>query len=244
MPPVSSHSGILVLDKPCGITSMTAVSIVRRLAGGVKTGHAGTLDPLATGVLVIALGAATKCIDQLMATEKCYETVIDLTAFTATDDAEGERTEVAIHQPVDEVVVRAALSRFIGTIEQRPPAFSAVKVDGKRSYQRARSGDLERPASRPVRVHSIELVHYRWLRLELVIHSDKGFYVRSLARDLGEAMGTGGHCVSIRRREVGPFTLAMATTIERLPARIDREHLIAVDEALAMVQSDRTATEA
>jgi len=229
-------SGILVLDKPAGISSMTAVSIVRRLAGGVKTGHAGTLDPLATGVLVIALGAATKSIDRLMATEKRYETVIDLSAFTSTDDTEGPRTEVVVVQPPEESAVRVALERFVGTIEQRPPAFSAVKVEGKRSYKRARGGDLERPASRMVNVHSIELVSYEWPRVELRIHSDKGFYVRSLARDLGEALGTGGHCVTIRRTAVGPFTLEMAKTVDELPERIGAEHIIALDEALAMVE--------
>jgi tRNA pseudouridine55 synthase len=230
-----AFSGILVLDKPAGISSMTAVSIVRRLAGGVKTGHAGTLDPLATGVLVIALGAATKSIDRLMATEKRYETEIDLTAFTTTDDAEGARQDVAVERPPDESALRAAIERFVGTIEQRPPAFSAVKVEGRRSYKRARDGDLERPASRAVKVHSIELVRYDWPRVGLRIHSDKGFYVRSLARDLGEAMGTGGHCVAIRRTAVGPFTLALARTVEQLPLPIGAETVIPLDEAMGMV---------
>jgi len=234
-------SGILVLDKPAGISSMTAVSIVRRLAGGVKTGHAGTLDPLATGVLVIALGAATKSIDLLMATEKRYETVIDLSAFTTTDDTEGPRTEVEVASPPDERAVRVALTRFVGSIEQRPPAFSAVKIKGRRSYKRARGGDLERPASRTVTVHSIDMVSYVWPRVELRIHSDKGFYVRSLARDLGEALGTGGHCVTIRRTAVGPFTLGMATTVDRLPDHIGGEQIIRLDDALAMVQQAEAA---
>jgi len=229
--------GILVLDKPLGITSMTAVAIVRRLAGGVKTGHAGTLDPLATGVLVVALGAATKSIDRLMATEKRYETVIDLAAFTTTDDAEGPRREVAVSKPPDAAAVEAALAGFVGLIEQRPPAFSAVKVEGKRSYKRARGGDLQRPASRAVRVHSIELARFTWPCVEVRIHSDKGFYVRSLARDLGETLGTGGHCVSIRRTAVGPFHLGLAKRMDDLPATIDQADVMPLEQALAMLVS-------
>ena len=229
----ADFSGILVLDKPLGLTSMTAVAAVRRRAGGVRTGHAGTLDPLATGVLVLALGRATRSIERLMATEKRYRTEIDLTAFTTTDDREGERTEVAVAAPPDEAAVRAALARFMGTIQQRPPAFSAMKVGGRRAYAAARKGTPMELAPRPVRVDAIEPVAYRWPLVTLDIRCGKGFYVRSLARDLGVALGTGGHCASIRRTAVGPFTLDEARPLDALPQRLATGDLLPLEAALA-----------
>jgi tRNA pseudouridine55 synthase len=214
---------------------MRAVAIVRRRAGGVRTGHAGTLDPLATGVLVLALGRATKIIDRLMGTDKRYETRIDLSAFTETDDLEGERREVDVPEPPDETAVRAAVASFRGTFAQRPPAFSAIKVGGRRAYKMARKGDAPEIAERPVTVHEIELVRYAWPFADVTIHCAKGFYVRSLARALGERLGTGGHCASIRRTAVGPFTLAMATPLDDVPEPLTAAHLISADEAVAMV---------
>jgi tRNA pseudouridine55 synthase len=231
--------GVLVLDKPAGITSMRAVEIVRRRAGGVKTGHAGTLDPLATGVLVLALGRATRVIDRLMATDKRYHTIIDLTAFTTTDDREGDRMEVSIAEPPSEDDIRTALGRFVGEIQQRPPAFSAVKIDGRRAYKLARGGTPADIRARPVVVHAVELLSYRWPLVELAMHCEKGVYVRSLARDLGEALGTGGHCASIRRTAVGPFTVDMAIAPERLPDPLRAEHLLPVETTLAMLGDDR-----
>jgi tRNA pseudouridine55 synthase len=229
----ADFSGILVLDKPLGLTSMTAVAAVRRRAGGVRTGHAGTLDPLATGVLVMALGKATRSIERLMATDKRYLTEIDLSAFTATDDREGERTEIMVDRPPDEATVRAALEPFIGTIAQRPPAFSAMKVGGRRAYAAARRGTPIELAPRPVRVDSIELVSYRWPLVTLDIRCGKGFYVRSLARDLGQALGTGGHCASIRRTAVGPFVIAEARPLDSLPPRLEPSDLLPLADALA-----------
>jgi tRNA pseudouridine55 synthase len=231
----SALHGVLVLDKPSGITSMTAVAMVRRRAGGVKTGHAGTLDPLATGVLVIALGPATRSIDRLMATDKRYRTEIDLSAFTTTDDLEGERSEAAVAQPPSTYAVRTALQHFIGEFPQRPPAFSAVKVAGQRAYKLARRGEAPAIEPRPVFVHELRLVDYVWPRLELDIRCAKGFYVRSLARDLGEALGAGGHCVSIRRTAVGPFTLEMSKRLDDLPERLSQSDLIPLETALTMV---------
>lgn len=233
--PQTALNGIFILDKPLGITSMRAVEIVRRRAGGTKTGHAGTLDPLATGVLVLALGPATKLIDRLMATTKRYRTSIDLTAFTTTDDAEGKRTEVAVDSPPDDNTVRSALTKFTGTFDQRPPAFSAVKIDGKRAYKMARKGKPVEIAARPVTVHALELIRYDWPEVELDIHCDKGFYVRSLARDLGEALGTGGYCTAIRRTAVGPFTLDTAVKLNNVPEPLRQEHLITQDEAIAII---------
>lgn len=234
-------AGLLIIDKPLRLTSMDVVAIVRRKARGAKTGHAGTLDPLATGVLVLALGSATKHIDRFMATSKRYRTVIDLTAFTTTDDLEGERTEVAVTAPPLFDQVRAAVQRFAGEIMQRPPAFSAMKIDGRRAYKLARRGETLDIPARAVQVHSIEVIDYDWPRVELNIHCGKGFYVRSLARDLGAALGTGGHCVSIRRTAVGPYTLEQAKSLEQLPAALQSNDLIPLPQALAMVEAQCSA---
>ncbi len=234
-PPRPRTTGVIVIDKPKGITSMGAVAGVRRRAGGAKTGHAGTLDPLATGVLVMALGKATKIIDKLMATEKRYHTVIDLSAFTATDDREGEREEVEVDEPPSRADVGEALAHFRGPIMQRPPAHSAVKIDGRRSYKLARQGEGPEPKAREVVMHSLELVSYDWPLVELSLHCGKGMYVRSLARDLGGVLATGGHCASIRRTAVGPFTIEEATKLDDVPEPLVEEHLISVEEALRMV---------
>ncbi len=223
-----------MIDKPLRMTSMTAVSIVRRKAGGAKTGHAGTLDPLATGVLVIAIGKATRSIDKLMATDKRYETVIDLSAFTTTDDLEGTRTQVVAAPPTVEKV-QATLEQFKGEIMQQPPAFSAMKINGRRAYKMARKGEAVEIPARPVIVHSMQLVNYEWPRLELLIHCAKGFYVRSLARELGQALGTGGHCTLIRRTAVGPFTIDNALALVDVPPALSQEDLITVENAERML---------
>lgn len=230
-------AGVLVVDKPSGRSSMSIVAEVRRRAGRLKTGHAGTLDPLATGVLVLALGRGTRAIEQLMATEKRYRTEIDLSAFTATDDAEADREPVAVAVPPDVEAVRTALDAFVGTIAQAPPAFSAVKVEGRRAYKNARAGSRERPKARDVVVYGIDLVAYDWPLLTVDIHSGKGFYVRSLARDLGGRLGTGGYCRSIRRTAVGPFTLEQAARLDELPETIGPDDWMTVEEALAMVSA-------
>jgi tRNA pseudouridine55 synthase len=231
VPPQPLH-GILPLDKPLGISSMKAVAIVRRRAGGARTGHAGTLDPLATGVLVLALGKCTKQIDSLMATEKRYRTTIDLTAFTTTDDVEGERTEVALGTPgarptppTRDEVERTLAERFTGTVMQRPPAFSAMKVGGRRAYALARKGEAPELAARPVTIHSVAVAAYEWPLLSLDIHCGKGTYVRSIARELGEALGTGGHCTMIRRTAVGEFTIDRAVPLDAVPERVTQEWL-------------------
>ena len=236
-PPRPATTGVLVVDKPAGISSFGVVGRVRRQAGGAKTGHAGTLDPLATGVLVLALGKATKSIDRLIATDKCYDTRIDLGAFTETDDREGDRQEVAVASPPSEDDVRAALSAFVGTFDQRPPAFSAVKVEGRRAYKLARSGETPGIAPRPVSVHTLELRSYAWPFVEISLRSAKGFYVRSLARDLGVALGTGGHCAEIRRTAVGPFTLEHAVALDDVPDPLVEGDLITLDAALEMVEA-------
>ena len=233
-------TGILVLDKDLGMSSMRAVDIARRRAGRAKAGHAGTLDPLATGVLVIAFGRATKAIELLMATEKRYETDVDLSAFTTTDDREGERREVAVSTPPTREQIEAALAQFRGPIQQRPPAFSAVHVAGKRAYQLARNDAPPELPPREVVVHEIALLDYAWPIARVAIRSGKGFYVRSLARDLGVALQTGGHCATLRRVAVGPFTAANARRFDDLPERIEESHLIPLETALAMMRDAET----
>ncbi|MDY7107143.1 MAG: tRNA pseudouridine(55) synthase TruB [Planctomycetota bacterium] len=234
-------AGVLVVDKPSGPTSMQVVAAVRRRAGGERTGHAGTLDPLATGVLVLALGRATKIIDRLMATEKRYRTRIDLSAFTSTDDLEGERGEVSVPRPPAEADIRAAFDRFTGEFLQRPPAHSAVKVGGRRAYKLARRGRPPTLEPRPVTIHDINLLEFDWPFIEIDLRCGKGLYVRALARDLGEALGTGGHCVSIRRTAVGPFTLDMARPPDTLPEPLAQADLMPIDEALALTGSEPEA---
>jgi len=215
---------------------MQAVAIVRRLAGGAKTGHAGTLDPLATGVLVLAIGRATKIIDCLMRTSKRYRTTIDLSAFSTTDDLEGELTPIDVADIPRPAAIDAAVARFRGEILQRPPAFSAMKVGGRRAYQLARRGETVDIPERRVTIHSIDVVRYEWPALELDVHCGKGTYIRSLARDIGRTLGTGGHCASIRRTAVGPFDESIAMSLDDVPEPLTEDHLIPVDRALAMVE--------
>lgn len=230
--------GVVVVDKPSGLSSMNAVSAVRRRAGR-KAGHAGTLDPLATGVLVIGIGRATKSLDRFMRTRKGYRTDIDLSGFTATDDREGELLPVEIDEPPTvETVASTLAARFTGEFMQVPPDFSAKKVDGRRAYATARRGESPKLEPRPVVVHRMELEHFQWPIATVHIECEKGFYVRSLARDLGRELGVGGHCASIRRTAVGPFELEHATALDDLPEPLTRDHVIPLAEALRMLSPD------
>ena len=227
----------MLVDKPIGPTSMRAVERVRRAAGGVRCGHAGTLDPLASGLLVIGLGSCTKQLGQWMAGDKRYESVMDLSAFTATDDSEGAMEVVEVALPPSRAAVESAVRSFVGEIMQAPPAFSAVKIAGRRAYDLARrevraGGDAGsvQPQARAVRVHGIDVVAWEWPLLTVRIHCDKGFYVRSLARDLGRALGTGGFCRSIRRTWSAPFRVEDALALDALPQRLLQEHLRAAPE--------------
>jgi len=224
-------NGLIVVDKPQGPTSMGVVRRVRHAAGNAKTGHAGTLDPLATGVVICCLGKATKAVPQLMDLTKIYETTIDLTAFTTTDDREGDRTEVDIATPPTEQEMRGVLPRFVGAIEQRPPAFSAIHIDGQRAYKLARRGEAVEVPTRTVQVHAIECLGYAFPELSLRITCGKGTYIRSLGRDIGTALGTGGHLASLHRTAVGGYTLEQAVAWERLGQPIEAEHLLPIPDA-------------
>jgi tRNA pseudouridine55 synthase len=227
--------GVIVIDKPLGPTSMSMVNLIRRKCRKAKTGHAGTLDPLATGVLVLGIGRMTKKLGQMMDTDKRYTTVIDLSATTAGLDAEAPREEVEIaHIPTLEEM-KAAVQSFSGEIMQAPPIFSAVKVNGHRAYAIARKGKEVKLAPRKVTVHAIELVSYTWPFVAIDIKCAKGFYVRALARDLGKKLSVGGYCTEIRRTEVGRFTLEIAKQLENLPEFLSQEDLISPDQVAELL---------
>jgi tRNA pseudouridine55 synthase len=203
---VETINGFLIVDKPGGMTSRSAVNrIQRQVARRTKIGHTGTLDPLATGVLVLCLGAATKLADRVQALGKSYETRIRLGATSDTDDADGEITSVPHGEPIPLDKLHNALTTFSGTIRQTPPAYSAIKVDGQRSYDLARRGQAKELTARPVAIHRIELRKYDWPFVELTIECGKGTYIRSIARDLGQLLGVGGLVETLRRTRVGPF---------------------------------------
>lgn len=219
--------GLLVVDKPLGWSSMDVVRRVRRAAGGAKTGHAGTLDPLATGVVVCCLGKATGWVERLMGLTKVYEARIDLSGFTTTDDREGGLEVVPVSDPPTEQGVRAALGRFVGQIRQRPPAYSAVHVGGQRAYRLARRGERFTVPEKVVRVDRIDLLEYRWPIAVVRVECGRGTYIRSLARDVGVALGTGGHLAGLRRLAVGRFGLSMAVEQQRLSQPITQDDLLA-----------------
>ncbi len=216
-------NGVLVIDKPVGPSSFAICRDVRRKTGGAKVGHAGTLDPFASGVLVLALGTATKAIPQLMATDKRYLATVDLSAVSTTDDPEGVIESVTVATPPPLEKVRRALDAFIGEIEQQPPVYSAVHIDGERAYKLARKGELvERPPARRVIVHSIEVLEYEFPRLMLDVRCGKGVYIRSLAHDLGAALGTGGMLTALRRTAVGMYLLDDAIGADAEAGEIER----------------------
>jgi tRNA pseudouridine55 synthase len=211
-------NGILNLDKPLGWSSAKVCNTVRRLSSGAKVGHAGTLDPLATGVLVVCLGTATKRIAGFMDASKSYRAEIDLSAFSTTDDAEGDRTPVDVGVVPSESRIREVLDEgFVGEIEQAPPLYSAVKIDGHRAYKLARAGTEFQTRTKMVRVDSITIDAYSWPQLVLTIDCGKGTYIRSIARDLGKALGTGGMLTGLIRTRVGEHTVEKAMSVDDLP---------------------------
>jgi tRNA pseudouridine55 synthase len=218
-------SGLVVVDKPGGMTSHDVVSRVRRLAGTRKVGHAGTLDPMATGVLVLGVNRATRLLGHLMLTEKAYDATVRLGVATTTDDAEGEVIAVVPAAALDEATVRAALAEFVGELEQVPSAVSAIKVDGKRAYQRVRDGEDVQLRARPVTIHELVVHEVRavstgssteGLDVTVSVRCSSGTYIRAIARDLGARLGVGGHLTALRRTAVGPYDLAVAHTLEEL----------------------------
>ena len=218
-------SGWIILDKPYGLSSTQAVAKVRWLYSAEKAGHAGTLDPLATGLLPIALGEATKTVPFVQGGGKRYSFDLEWGSATSTDDAEGQIVATSDLRPTEGDVL-AALPAFTGTIMQRPPAFSAIKVDGERAYDLARAGEKVELAPRPVTIDELTLVSHGVERSRFDMACEKGTYVRSLARDLAEALGTRGHVTMLRRTAVAGFTERDAITIETIEAAPDRDVLL------------------
>ena len=210
-------SGWVVLNKPYDMTSTQAVGKVRWLFGAAKAGHAGTLDPLATGILPIALGEATKAVPQVQDGTKVYRFAIKWGSATATDDAEGSVVATSDIRP-ERAALEAVLPQFTGTIWQRPPIFSALKVDGERAYDLARAGEAVELQPRQIDVEHIALVEHGSEQSVLEVTCGKGTYVRSLARDIAEALGTRGHVSMLHRAAVGPFHDQDALTIDQLEA--------------------------
>jgi len=219
--------GILCIYKPLGLTSMMVCRVVKgklKSAGApkkVKVGHGGTLDPLASGVLVVLIGKATKQQDRIMGTDKAYRAVVDLAHTSESCDMEFDPIPASIdHEPtLDEV--REVCERFVGDIEQAPPMYSAIKINGRRAYAMARKGEDVEMKSRPARIDAIEIIDYTWPMLEIDIRCGKGTYIRSLARDIGVELGVGGMLASLVRTGVGRFTLEDTIELEDLPDPLD-----------------------
>jgi tRNA pseudouridine55 synthase len=219
----------LLVDKPQGITSHDVVSLTRRAVGTRKVGHAGTLDPMATGLLVLGVNSSTRLLTYLVGVDKEYRATIRLGAATNTDDAEGEVTELAAPEAVDALIpldLEIAIGELTGVIQQVPSSVSAIKVDGKRAYARARDGEVVELAARTVTVSAFDILGHELVAEHTVdgprqywdvsvrVECSSGTYIRALARDLGRALGVGGHLTSLRRTRVGPFHVEHASSIE------------------------------
>jgi tRNA pseudouridine55 synthase len=214
-------SGFVVVDKPAGMTSHDVVGRLRRLAHTRRVGHGGTLDPMATGVLILAVNRATRLLTYVSGSDKAYAATVRLGRSTVTDDAEGEVTGGAPAGTVTEAAVRAGLADLTGGIMQVPSAVSAIKVNGERAYKRVRDGEEVALAPRPVTVSRLDLVAWRPVDesitdLDVEVECGSGTYVRALARDLGSALGVGGHLTALRRTRVGGFTLDESVTLAEL----------------------------
>jgi tRNA pseudouridine55 synthase len=231
-----TEPGLVVVDKPAGITSHDVVSRVRRLAGTRKVGHAGTLDPMATGVLVLGVERATRLLGHLMLTEKVYDATVRLGVTTTTDDAEGEVLSTASASGLSEDAVRARFAEFVGDLLQAPTAVSAIKVDGKRAYARVRDGERVELEPRPVTVHELVVHEVRHtgdvVDADISLRCSSGTYVRAIARDAGARLGVGGHLTALRRTAVGPYTIDDARTLDQLAGRF---------EAIPIAQAARAA---
>ncbi|WBU63299.1 tRNA pseudouridine(55) synthase TruB [Paracoccus aerodenitrificans] len=225
-------SGWLIVDKPAGIGSTDVVGKVRWALDAKKAGHAGTLDPDATGILAVALGEATKTVPLLTEALKAYDFTVNWGAETSTDDASGEVLETSANRP-DADAIRAALHGFTGDIMQIPPAFSAVRVDGERAYDLAREGEAPELAARPLYVDELSLIEARQDSADLHMVCGKGGYVRSIARDLGRELGCLGHVAGLRRVWSGPFEVEDAVAFDL----IDRENQAEIEARLLPIQS-------
>ncbi|MFS2293955.1 MAG: tRNA pseudouridine(55) synthase TruB [Actinomadura sp.] len=230
----TDNSGLVIVDKPAGWTSHDVVARIRRLARTRRVGHAGTLDPMATGVLVIGIGKATRLLGHLALTEKAYDATIRLGESTNTDDAEGEITATASAAEVSDEALRAGVESLTGPIRQVPPRVSAIKVNGKRAYKMAREGEEVALAARPVTVHEFTINDVRRggdvIDVDVSVTCSSGTYIRALARDLGAFLGCGGHLTALRRTRVGPYDLGMARTLDQLAEKLE---VLPMEDAVA-----------
>ena len=207
-------NGFLLVDKASGMTSHDVVAKARKKCGTKRVGHAGTLDPMATGVLVLGVGNATKLLQYVVDGKKCYEATIKLGIATHTDDREGEVLSTADTSGITDAAIRTELKKFVGTIMQRPSSVSAIKIDGKRAHERVRSGEVVEIPAREVTIYSIDIAAIRGSDVDIVLTCSAGTYIRAIARDLGEALGVGGHLTSLRRTLVSPFSINECADLE------------------------------
>jgi tRNA pseudouridine55 synthase len=243
-------SGVLVVDKPVGLTSHDVVQIIRRGTGIRRAGHTGTLDPRASGVLVILLGPAVRLSEYVSASDKRYQATVHLGSSTDTFDADGRITSSSPVDSITEEKFNEILQQFVGEMEQVPPPYSAVKVKGRRAYEMAREGEEVNLAPRIIKVYSLEVLEWAPPEAVIDVYCSSGTYVRSLANDLGNALGTGAHLVGLRRTKSGRFTLRDAVPLRRLQEAFDAgnwyRNLIPAAEALAdwpMVELDADQVE-
>ncbi|MFC4115853.1 tRNA pseudouridine(55) synthase TruB [Nonomuraea zeae] len=215
-----AESGLIIVDKAGEWTSHDVVAKMRRIAGTRRVGHAGTLDPMATGVLVVGIEKATRLLGHLTLTEKVYEATIRLGVSTNTDDAEGETTATASAAGVTAAGIRQGVAALTGEIMQVPPQVSAIKVHGERAYKKARAGEEVELSARPVTVRAFDVLDIRAegevVDVDAVVTCSSGTYIRALARDLGAGLGVGGHLTRLRRTRVGPYDLSLARSVEQL----------------------------
>lgn len=214
------EDGILLIDKPAGMTSFGVVARVRRVLSQqfghkVKVGHTGTLDPFATGLMIIVTGKECRNAGHYTKLDKIYETTIRLGQTSSTGDPEGEITDVSSKKPSAEEV-EAVLSRFRGDITQRPPIFSAIKINGQRAYKLARKGETVEMPERPVTIYELELIDYTYPELRLRAHVSSGTYIRTLAEDVGAVLGTGAYCTQLRRTQIAEWGVEGAKTLREL----------------------------
>jgi tRNA pseudouridine55 synthase len=247
-PPVP---GLIVVDKPQGITSHGVVARMRRICGTRKVGHGGTLDPMATGVLIVAVGKATRLLTYVSGLDKSYAATIRLGQATVTDDAEGDVTESIDASAVEDAAIRDGLAAMTGEIDQVPSAVSAVKIDGQRAYKRVRDGETVELKPRRVTIAAIAIEAIRrergFVDVDVDVSCSSGTYIRAIARDLGTALGVGGHLTALRRTRIGDFGIDAAATLETLAERAEAGEpvgALTMGESAARLMPVRTATEA
>jgi tRNA pseudouridine55 synthase len=241
-----SADGLIVVDKPAGMTSHDVVARIRRLAKTRRVGHGGTLDPMATGVLIIGVNRATRLLTYVIGARKSYSATIRLGQSTITDDAEGEVTASASAAAVTEQAIRDGLESQTGEIDQVPSAVSAIKINGQRAYKRVRDGETVDIPARRVTVYALDILHIRHggdvVDVDVDVTCSSGTYIRAIARDLGAALGVGGHLTALRRTAVGEMTLAEALTLEQLEERAPDVVGLPLSEAARQAFPQRTAT--